>query len=52
MYRNGMAANLNRSDSEGFKKCCISVSMNETDGGVFWNAVKLLSYVYTCCVTA
>jgi hypothetical protein len=31
-----MAAHFTRSDCEGFKKCCISNAMDETDG-MLWN---------------
>jgi len=32
-----MTAHLNRSDSKGFKKCCVSNAVDKTDGDMLWN---------------
>ena len=32
-----VAVHLTRSDCEGFKKCCISNAMDETDDDMLWN---------------
>jgi hypothetical protein len=34
---NSMAADLTRSDWEGFKKCCMSSAVDGTDGDMLWN---------------